>query len=216
MQTSTDLHLLHISTTAWLSFFIATPYISASVKTIEGVSDFAGYTHSIFVSILAMACIASVIDEEKVVIFTVPYFVIDSVYSFMRRKRRIFVLHHAVTLGMIWLARRSIVVVEGKVISHILLVEVSTVVLYIWRWDRESSLKYWTMLVLYFFNRVVWLGWYVYAPNSYLARLTETADIIGLWIARLLHLMCCVWWWQLSRKASKYYGGRRSKRYYTG
>ena len=164
---------------AWGLFHLVAPTLTPRASSLEGRSVVASEVHAIGTSLLAVASVLSFTHDQGVLLaFTVPYFVIDSILCAVNADVA-FLVHHLLTLGMIAQAQRSAFLVEGRVMSHVLLVELSTIVLNWWSLDPSNILRYRLLVLVYFVNRVLFLGWYAWSPTGYLSTMTSPPDILG-------------------------------------
>jgi len=186
--------LLALSAAGWLIAFWRLPYTR--------LTDLNGWG----CGLLAMLSLGEVVPEECAVAFIVPYFVLDSA-ACVRERDWLYVGHHVASLSLIALGfDEPNIGIEQRGISRVLLVEWSVLLLSHWNRDRSSRLRYALLVIGYFLNRVVYLGYLAYFSEFQAVGLTGTShEVLGVWGTRALHLMMTVWFFMLLRKAPRYH-----------
>ena len=175
----------------------------------EGASDF----HAFGSLVLSTLSLCSVVPELYVQLFTIPYMAIDGCLELADRKW-FYVVHHFGTLvGMAHVAS-STYLMNARANSIVLVIELSTLALNHWNRKRASAVRFWVLVVLFFLNRVLYLGYAAYSSSSpFLAATATAADLSdldrasstwALWCLRLLHAILCVAFVKIIQKAPKY------------
>ena len=158
--------------------------------------------HAVPCIVLSLLSIYDFIPDEITWAWSLGYFIIDGIDAYDRGEITMTV-HHAITtilcIGSIFEPQMTF---GTHTTPYFLMVELSGVTLSYWNYNTKSLSRYILLIVSYFFNRVVYVGYIVYF--SVMSHPDTTHGYIIVLLARLMHILMTMWYITLLKKVKNY------------
>ena len=160
----------------------------------EAMSDI----HAATTVALALLTITTPFPDQYIFALSTSYFMVDLV-EVVVHWNTIYVIHHVLAILVpVCGVLDPAITIGSDAGAYIILIELSTLFLNNWTRNRSSKKAYFSLLGVYFLNRIMYLSYLLYF--SFISKPSNIFGKLTLYSLRLLHVLMCLWFYKLCLK----------------
>lgn len=153
--------------------------------------------------ILSIITVINILPDMILFAWSISYFMVDLIEVAVNLDIP-YIIHHICSIAIpIFGVLDPVLTLGTNSGAYIMIIEYSTVLLNHWLRNRNSAGAYFELIIVYFFNRLIYLSYLLYF--SFISRPSNTFGKIALIFLRILHLLMFVWFYKMLRKFKRYF-----------